>query len=35
VLSAAGLRPDARWLVYYSSDPEWWESIDIDEAMHP
>jgi DMSO/TMAO reductase YedYZ molybdopterin-dependent catalytic subunit len=35
VLSAAGLRPSARWLVYYSSDPDWWESIDIDEAMHP
>ena len=35
VLNEAGLRPDARWLVYYSSDPEWWESIDIDEAMHP
>lgn len=23
------------YLVYYSSDPDWWESIDIDEAMHP
>ena len=29
------MRPSARWLVYYSSDPDWWESIDIDEAMHP
>ena len=35
VLTAAGLRSGARWLVYYSSDPEWWESIDIDEATHP
>lgn len=35
VLDAAGLLPTARWLVYFSSDPEWWESIDIDEAMHP
>ena len=35
VLSAIGLRPTARYVVYYSSDPEWWESIDIDEAMHP
>jgi DMSO/TMAO reductase YedYZ molybdopterin-dependent catalytic subunit len=35
VLNSAGVRPTARWLVYFSSDPEWWESIDIDEAMHP
>ena len=35
VLNASGVRPTARYLVYYSSDPEWWESIDIDEAMHP
>lgn len=34
VLSAAGARPEARYLVYFSSDPDWWESIDIDEAMH-
>jgi len=34
VLNAVGVRPGARYLVYYSSDPEWWESIDIDEAMH-
>ena len=35
VLKAVGVRPAARYLVYYSSDPDWWESIDIDEAMHP
>lgn len=35
VLGAVGVRPTARYLVYYSSDPEWWESIDIDEALHP
>jgi DMSO/TMAO reductase YedYZ molybdopterin-dependent catalytic subunit len=34
VLQAVSVRPDARYIVYYSSDPEWWESIDIDEAMH-
>jgi DMSO/TMAO reductase YedYZ molybdopterin-dependent catalytic subunit len=34
VLNAVGVRADARYLVYYSSDPDWWESIDIDEAMH-
>lgn len=35
ILTAAGVRPSARYVVYYSSDPEWWESIDLDEAMHP
>ncbi len=35
VLNAAGVRSTARYLVYYSSDPWWWESIDIDEALHP
>lgn len=35
VLKATGVRRTARYVVYYSSDPEWWESIDIDEAMHP
>ena len=35
ILSTIGVRPTARYVVYFSSDPEWWESIDIDEAMHP
>ena len=35
VLNKTGVRRTARYLVYYSSDPDWWESIDIDEAMHP
>jgi DMSO/TMAO reductase YedYZ molybdopterin-dependent catalytic subunit len=35
ILGSTGVRPTARWLVYFSSDPDWWESIDIDEAMHP
>jgi DMSO/TMAO reductase YedYZ molybdopterin-dependent catalytic subunit len=35
VLKASGVRDTARYLVYYSSDPDWWESIDIDEALHP
>ena len=35
VLTAAGVRPEARYLVYFSSDPDWWESIDIDEALQP
>lgn len=35
VLGPSGLRPGARYVVYFSSDPDWWQSIDIDEAMHP
>src|SRR5215831_9658529 len=35
VLNASGVRPNARYVVYYSSDPNWWDSIDMDEAMHP
>jgi DMSO/TMAO reductase YedYZ molybdopterin-dependent catalytic subunit len=35
VLAESGVRSTARYLVYFSSDPYWWESIDIDEAMHP
>jgi DMSO/TMAO reductase YedYZ molybdopterin-dependent catalytic subunit len=34
-LKAAAVRPTARYIVYFSSDPDWWESIDIDEAVHP
>jgi len=34
-LTSIGVRSSARDVVYFSSAPEWWESIDIDEAMHP
>jgi DMSO/TMAO reductase YedYZ molybdopterin-dependent catalytic subunit len=35
VLNAAGILPQARYVVYYSIDPEWWESIDMADALHP
>ena len=35
VLQATGVRPTARYLVYYSTDPDWWDSLDLDEAVHP
>jgi DMSO/TMAO reductase YedYZ molybdopterin-dependent catalytic subunit len=35
VLNAAGVLPQARYLVYFSIDPEWWESIDMADALHP
>jgi DMSO/TMAO reductase YedYZ molybdopterin-dependent catalytic subunit len=35
VLDAVGVRPDARYIVYFSIQPEWWESIDMADALHP
>ena len=35
VLNAAGLLPQTRYIVYFSIDPTWWESIDMAEALHP
>ena len=34
VLQACGIRASARYVVYYAADG-WYDSIDIDEAMHP
>jgi DMSO/TMAO reductase YedYZ molybdopterin-dependent catalytic subunit len=35
VLSAVGLLPQARYIVYFSIEPDWWESIDMADALHP
>jgi len=35
VLDVVGAQPHARYVVYYSIDPEWWESIDMADALHP
>ena len=35
VLDAAGILPQAKYVVYYSIDPDWWESIDMADALHP
>ena len=35
VLKAAGTPPQARYVVYYSMQPRWWESIDMTDALHP
>jgi DMSO/TMAO reductase YedYZ molybdopterin-dependent catalytic subunit len=35
VLSAVGLLPQARYIVYFSIEPNWWESIDMADALHP
>jgi DMSO/TMAO reductase YedYZ molybdopterin-dependent catalytic subunit len=35
VLNASGLLPQARYVVYFSIDPDTWESIDMADALHP
>ena len=35
VLNACGILPQARYVVYYSIEPDWWESIDMADALHP
>jgi DMSO/TMAO reductase YedYZ molybdopterin-dependent catalytic subunit len=35
VLNEVGILPQARYVVYQSIQPEWWESIDMADALHP
>lgn len=35
VLNLVGTRPQARYVVYFSIEPGWWESMDMADAMHP
>ena len=35
VLNAVGPLPQARYVVYFSIDSEWWDSIDMGDALHP
>jgi DMSO/TMAO reductase YedYZ molybdopterin-dependent catalytic subunit len=35
VLNAVGLLPQARYVAYFSIDKDWWESIDMADALHP
>lgn len=35
VLKALGVLPQAGYLVYFSIEPDWWDSIDMDDALHP
>jgi len=35
VLDAVGVLPQARYVVYFSIEPDWWESIDMADATHP
>ncbi|HUN86576.1 MAG TPA: molybdopterin-dependent oxidoreductase [Terracidiphilus sp.] len=35
VLEMAGVLPQVRYIVYRSIEPEWWESVDMADALHP
>jgi DMSO/TMAO reductase YedYZ molybdopterin-dependent catalytic subunit len=35
ILDRVGARPQVRYVVYRSFQPDWWESIDMADALHP
>jgi len=35
VLNAAGILPQARYVVYFSLQRGWWDSVDMADALHP
>ena len=35
VLELVEVHPQAKYVVYFSIDPEWWDSIDMADALHP
>ena len=35
VLNLVGVHPRAKYVVYFSFQDDWWDSIDMAEAMHP
>jgi len=35
VLRIAGISPQARYIFYFTTQADWWESIDMADALHP
>jgi len=35
VLNLAGTLPEARYVVYFSIQSRWWDSVDMADALHP
>src|SRR5437773_3071463 len=35
VLNLVGVHPQAKYVVYFSIDSNWWDSIDMADALHP
>lgn len=35
LLKEAGIRPEAKYVMYFSHDKDWWDSLDLNDALHP
>ena len=35
VLNVVGALPQAKYVVYFSIQPRWWDSVDMTDALHP
>lgn len=35
VLGLVGVHPQAKYVAYFSFQPDWWDSIDMADALHP
>ncbi len=35
VLDVVGILPQARYVVYFSLEKDWWDSVDMSDALHP
>ena len=35
VLDLVGVQPQARYVAYFSIEPDWWDSMDMADATHP
>jgi DMSO/TMAO reductase YedYZ molybdopterin-dependent catalytic subunit len=35
ILETVGVHEQARYVVYFSIEPDWWDSIDMSDALHP
>ena len=35
ILDIAGILPQAKYVVYFSIQPDWWDSVDMADALHP
>jgi len=35
ILQAVEVHPQAKYVVYFSIEPDWWDSVDMADALHP
>jgi len=35
LLDSVGIAPEAKFVVYFSSERGWWDSVDMSDALHP